>query len=568
MASEFERAVIAARRKHLRLTKQAVSRIDTILRRAAREAAARVKHYADKGASDTIGAQHQAALLDDLRRVLDDLKDDYSGLMGVHLLGSAQTSADREAWVMQAALPGLEPDVLDGLKASRTHEVALADGTRAAVQFGLVAGEAVDAVYSRVLADGLTLSERVWKMSRAAQEAIADRVVQAVAQGSSARMLARDVQSYLRDEGAGNARYNAMRLARTEIATAGREGHIRAVTDDNGQLRSHVAALGFRLSASHPKRDICDDWASQDIDGLGPGNYLPEHVPADHPHGLCYTVTVLKARPDLQFVVKEPEVLAAAAPQQRLPPRVAVEPPQAWKGHVDQAQASHLAYVAGLRGMTPTQYKRAVKKHLRTLLRDARLVTNIDADKLEAVIADGRFRTLHETGVSGGWSVPSDRVDVELAVMGVPSTVPVEHRPVYGWVADPKSDEYGRCRQYGELMVVFRRDRMCASTTVSWGGSADMNAWGHLSAGYPMPLGSADHHIVPLAAYGEYADPLLVKSLREVQEQQVVHPIYVEAQFGGPVTVDDIEEVVIPNDQRFNGIMSVLDQRGIKWRQP
>lgn len=177
---------------------------------------------------------------------------------------------------------------------------------KVSVEFGRVAENAVNATYQRVYQDGLTLSDRIWRFEATTQQDIADRVVQAVADGSSAKDLARNIRSYLRDPEGANARYNAMRLARTELSTAAREGHVRSATKSGGTLKDHILAMGWRLSASHPRPDICEVWAFQDLHGLGAGNYLPESVPVDHPQGLCYQVSVLKSRPDLQFVVKEP----------------------------------------------------------------------------------------------------------------------------------------------------------------------------------------------------------------------------------------------------------------------
>ena len=54
-----------------------------------------------------------------------------------------------------------------------------------------------------------------------------------------------------------------------------------------------VDGVKWNLSASHPKPDICDDWATQDSDGLGAGCYLPRNAPVDHPNGLCFLTDVL-----------------------------------------------------------------------------------------------------------------------------------------------------------------------------------------------------------------------------------------------------------------------------------
>jgi len=82
----------------------------------------------------------------------------------------------------------------------------------------------------------------------------------------------------------------ATRLARTEIANASWESNrISAVESPL------VGALKWNLSQSHPKWDVCDILASQNLYGLGPGEYPPEKIPPKpHPNDLCFVTDVLR----------------------------------------------------------------------------------------------------------------------------------------------------------------------------------------------------------------------------------------------------------------------------------
>ncbi len=303
---KVERIVRSHRRQQLIWTRESIERIDKILNRAGLETAAALKRVAGTG---TLREQYLSELLTDIGRVLDDLKADYGGLMDAHLLGSAQIAADREA-VIAGQLFSAEDlqRMTDGLRPEITRDVHINSVGRVSVSFGRVSEAALQAVYLRVYQDGLTLSDRLWRLDAGTRQAIEDKVVQGIAQGESARDLAKDLRTYLTETGQGNARYNSMRLARTEINTAHREGHVQSCLDRNGELKSYISGIGWRLSASHPTADICDVWAGDDPDGLGPGNYLPNSLPGpDHPHGLCFTVSLLKSEPDMQFVAKEPE---------------------------------------------------------------------------------------------------------------------------------------------------------------------------------------------------------------------------------------------------------------------
>jgi hypothetical protein len=79
-------------------------------------------------------------------------------------------------------------------------------------------------------------------------------------------------------------RYNADRIARTEMAKAYSQGEYAEALDDD-----QVIGMGYDLSDRHPKPDICDFHTSVDLFGLGPGRYPLSAMPPYpfHPHCLC-----------------------------------------------------------------------------------------------------------------------------------------------------------------------------------------------------------------------------------------------------------------------------------------
>lgn len=84
---------------------------------------------------------------------------------------------------------------------------------------------------------------------------------------------------------AGSVEYNAHRLARTEIAYAYQQAPYLAHKD-----KWYYNGTKWHLSRSHPKIDLCDEYAAHD-EGLGIGVWRkPPKIP--HPHCLCFTTTV------------------------------------------------------------------------------------------------------------------------------------------------------------------------------------------------------------------------------------------------------------------------------------
>lgn len=195
---------------------------------------------------------------------------------------------------------------------------------------------AFDDTRSWVDPNGYRLSDRIWNQREQTRALIDQRVRMAINNRESATDLARDLEQFLdprykpvrtragridrRDviarDGQGvytktptgsRGSYPARRLARTEVT--------RALGQETMQ---DAAALGrnirWSLSPSHPKRDICDDYADRDT-GNGRGVYTPQDVPTypPHPQCLCTLVPVTPPGPtgdaDLDSVNKAREMM-------------------------------------------------------------------------------------------------------------------------------------------------------------------------------------------------------------------------------------------------------------------
>lgn len=81
------------------------------------------------------------------------------------------------------------------------------------------------------------------------------------------------------------ARYHAERIARTENARAYADGQMNRYLDDDD-----IIAFQWKLSARHPRYDICDFYANADLYGLGKGVYPKDKFPKlpAHPHCMCH----------------------------------------------------------------------------------------------------------------------------------------------------------------------------------------------------------------------------------------------------------------------------------------
>lgn len=204
-----------------------------------------------------------------------------------------------EAAIEQAAELGVEPAVA-------------VDAGVPALQ---IKNEAVQFVHEFRAADGLSLSDRLWRVGRGAKDAVTRAIERAVVQGfgadqaalqfitrgqtvpaaTAAAQRAADVHQVLRaadvlqDADAG-ALANTLRVMRTEINRAHGEAYMAGAA-----ALPDVVGFKFLLSPRHPRPDVCDLFARQNLHGLGEGVYPDRKScpwPA-HPNTLSFVVAVM-----------------------------------------------------------------------------------------------------------------------------------------------------------------------------------------------------------------------------------------------------------------------------------
>lgn len=143
---------------------------------------------------------------------------------------------------------------------------------------------------------GYRLSDRVWKASNATRSKIDAMLSDAIREGWSAEYLSKQLEKFLLPGRVGkrttrpygrDASYDCMRLARTELTRAHSEASYIAAYSN-----PYVNGVDWALSASHPKRDICDQLCTIGKDGQRvkpPYDFASRRIPPAHPHCLCVT---------------------------------------------------------------------------------------------------------------------------------------------------------------------------------------------------------------------------------------------------------------------------------------
>lgn len=215
-----------------------------------------------------------------------------------------------------AALSRLRDEIItEGLARAAEYgaRAALGSDNPAAMR---VSERALRWVQAFIAADGLQLSDRLWRNDRQAREAVTSAIERAVIEGQSAAQAVRDFLT--RGEtppaslvskaasatggrigaavagglaGPDGALSNAQRLFRTEINRAHGEAYMMGAEGVMG-----FAGFRYLLSPAHPEHDICDLYAAQNLHGLGAGVY-PDRArtpwPA-HPNTLSFIEIVFE----------------------------------------------------------------------------------------------------------------------------------------------------------------------------------------------------------------------------------------------------------------------------------
>lgn len=147
--------------------------------------------------------------------------------------------------------------------------------------------------------NGYTLSERVWRTAGNTRRKLDLFLEERIAQGDGALRISRDLEAFLQPGRqlrrttapyGTDASYDAMRLARTEIARAAARAN-----EMSAAMNPFVQGVETVLSPQHPCCDICDEAAES---GPWPVDEIPDkyRIPM-HPHCMCRYREVLIDNP-------------------------------------------------------------------------------------------------------------------------------------------------------------------------------------------------------------------------------------------------------------------------------
>lgn len=271
----------AARQRFEQLQAATLEQVRDLYRRAAERLAEDIR----RAKAGTLTYRYKTALQEAIRARADELGEDLLQLAQQGIRGAL-----RDGMTPAAAITiDLTRDIFEGVKVDWV--------------FAQVAERSALVLLARTGPDGLRLSDRIWRIEAHFRQALDRLVEEALVTQMDPRRLARLVQQYVqpgvftplkeatrrRLKVPRDISYEAIRLARTELQHAHHEGSLLGYR----MVPSYIGSY-WRLSASHPKPDICDAYAAR---GLWPKGTEPSKP---HPNCFCVLIPVFDDRE--QFV--------------------------------------------------------------------------------------------------------------------------------------------------------------------------------------------------------------------------------------------------------------------------
>lgn len=245
--------------------------IDKLLLQAARDAAKAAQDLRGAGVGSATRAGQlittQTALYKVLHRLWQRMGNTIKAGQAASQIAALEASFDWDDSLLSRAVPD--------------------KGERAAMKRYLLASadRNVEAMIARALGGArIPLSQQVFHTESLSRGWL-DRVLNsALARGASANEIARLTRQHIRPNVKGGVSYAAKRLGRSEINNA-----YHAQSIGINQDKPWNTGMKWRLSRSHPAKDICDALAVRDQHELGSGVFPVDGVPSKpHPQCLCY----------------------------------------------------------------------------------------------------------------------------------------------------------------------------------------------------------------------------------------------------------------------------------------
>ncbi len=204
-------------------------------------------------------------------------------------------------------------------------------------------------------------------------------------------------------------------------------------------------------------------------------------------------------------------------------------------------KSSYENLAAGLE-MTVDELKEKLQSRVEDAVGKSDFFIAVDDYVLMQILKDGRFKTQFETRTCSADLSTDERSLAEYQMFGTLKSL-VTRRPIYGFISDNKngvvningSDESGATREYGGIHVKLKRKNVINRTTVFFGDTLVDN----MGYRFPPSLAAKPH----FSCYSFQGVNESIKDFLKRGGHTSINWKYVEAQYHGGLSIDDIESI-------------------------
>ena len=228
------------------------------------------------------------------------------------------------------------------------------------------------------------------------------------------------------------------------------------------------------------------------------------------------------------------------------------------------------------RGITTEEITALADREAARLVNKAGVHVRVSPSSLNKIIKDGRFKTQHEVGRSGGVLAPGDRAELEDILFGPASA---EKRPIYGYLSenswgDVKSVTHYKksgdvtgtwLDQYGTVRVELKKSVRRRATFTSDDSFNGLK--GDLLQNPPGTSRLASFKPVPVdRPSGSAWKAFRLEQLEKAPTIDHMGGFYNEVQVHGGVTLDDISVIRVADQKLFDRLKKnkTLQRLGIR----
>lgn len=234
---------------------------------------------------------------------------------------------------------------------------------------------------------------------------------------------------------------------------------------------------------------------------------------------------------------------------------------------------------AGMSNREVARFEKDLYNELRPMLTGWQPSTRTGEKGIKGILSSGRFKNQFETGTSGGALDASDRRMLSQLYFGTPEGRLDMNREKYGFLKNPaRLDDVG---YYGRYEIGFNPSVRKRMTVTNGDSMNNYVGWSDLqSTIVPTPIVIDDPETY-LNWYGRKESPWSIKEraehvlddLRRRHSSTEGYDDYVEAQYHGPLGLEDVSSIRVPTvsldaatEPHQRMLMSAADKYGFEVR--